>query len=359
MTTKQKITLYSLLALFFIVIYVLVAVKPLGKELKLIPQWKITITDKSLAVENASKKIPFQLGQILGYFTPEGEIALLTSYPFQGTISSSYWATYPADSKKTSVYTPDLVGLQQSPLFTIDRPGFPFFSEDRIYIFTPGGYGVAHYNPQGEEVWSFEGYAPITTFASSSSGTAIGYANGSLVTYTTEGELKQVFEPGGSQYPIILGTAISESGNFLACVSGIDQQRFVLTKETNGLNKVVFHTYLQGNLRIPVLVKFSSDEKLVYYSCYQGLGVVNTENYSHTMLPVKGQIVAIEESETTNITLVLTKNKDDYTVYLIENGDSIIGSFSYQAKSSFIVVDEDDLYIGKDVEILKLHVAQN
>ena len=77
------------------------------------------------------------------------------------------------------------------------------------------------------------------------------------------------------------------------------------------------------------------------------------------MLPVKGQIVAIEESETTNITLVLTKNKDDYTVYLIENGDSVIGSFSYQAKSSFIVVDEDDLYIGKDVEILKLHLAQN
>ena len=61
MTTKQKITLYSLLALFFIIIYVLVAVKPLGKELKLIPQWKITITDRALAVANASKKIPFQL----------------------------------------------------------------------------------------------------------------------------------------------------------------------------------------------------------------------------------------------------------------------------------------------------------
>ena len=43
----------------------------------------------------------------------------------------------------------------------------------------------------------------------------------------------------------------------------------------------------------------------------------------------------------------------------MENGDSVIGSFSYQAKSSFIVVDEDDLYIGKDVEILKLHLAQN
>ena len=100
-----------------------------------------------------------------------------------------------------------------------------------------------------------------------------------LVEIDNNGNIRQEFEPGGSTYPVILGAALAKSGKQFACVSGIDRQRFILNQKKNGFSKVVFHKYLETDQKEPVLVQFSSDEKVVYYNCSKGLGIVDCETY--------------------------------------------------------------------------------
>ena len=356
MNKKKRNIVFSIVGIIIVIIYIIISATPLGKEIEFQPQWTLSITSKPQGGITSNTKIfPFQLGQNLGYFTEKGTIVKLISYPFQGTISHKYWSTYSPDVQNIEIYSTNSVSQETpEPDFSINSSGFPFISDTRLYVFTPSGYGFESYSETGEKLWGFEGYAPIISFNSSVGGVAVGYADGSLYSFTPKGELQQEFIPGGSKYPIILGVAISNSGNQVACVSGIDSQRFVLTQEKNGLHKVVFHTYLEGNLRSPAMVKFSQDEKRVYFACNEGLGVVDCETYENTILSIKGKILAIEESPDINTTFVLSKVPTGFRISLIENATNIIGSFFYKAESSFITVANDSLYIGKDTEISKI-----
>ena len=60
-------------------LYIIFAFKLPGEELQLIPKWTISVTKSSQNPEIGSNKFAFKLGQILGYFTEEGEITLSES----------------------------------------------------------------------------------------------------------------------------------------------------------------------------------------------------------------------------------------------------------------------------------------
>lgn len=359
MKIKENIHIIIIASVGFLILYTLLAVRPLSQELQLTPQWTTSILHPVTSDVNENDvQIPFRLGQTIGYFTVNGDITLMESFPFQATISEDYRATYSQDASRIPVYEFGTPSNAEYPDFFIEGTGFPFFSEDRIYLFNPGGYGLAQYTKEDGRIWQFEHTAPIIAFDSSPAGTAVGYADGTIFTFTSTGELIQTFEPGGSTYPIILGTALSPSGEQLACISGIDQQRFVLTQQRNGVNKVVFHTYLEVDQREPVLVQFSKDESHVFYSAGNGLGLVNCTTFENKIMPVKGTILAIEECQTNNITCVLTKDKGHYNIYLIENKDILVGHFGFKANAAFINMQEGNLYVGRDTYISKIDITR-
>ena len=359
MKIKENIHIIIIASVGFLVFYSLLAVRPLSQELQLTPQWTTSILHPVTSTVNKTEtQIPFRLGQNMGYFTVNGEISLMESFPFQATISEAYRASYSQDASRIPVYEFGTASNAEYPDFFIEGTGFPFFSEDRVYLFNPGGYGLAQYTKEDGQIWQFEHTAPIVAFNSSPAGTAVGYADGTIYTFSSTGELVQTFEPGGSTYPIILGIALSSSGGQLACISGIDQQRFVLTQQRNGVNKVVFHTYLETNQREPVLVQFTKDENHVFYSAGNGLGIVNCFTFENKVIPVEGTILAIEECPTNNITCVLTRDKGRYNIYFIENRDVLVGHFGFKADAAFIDIQGGDLYVGRDTQISKINITR-
>lgn len=357
MKMKENVRFFVIAGCVFLLIYIFLAAKPLGEELSLSPIWTISVTDRQNALQEADSAesvLPFKLGQNMGYFTHSGKIAYLESYPFKASISSKYRAAYSPDAANIPIYAFD-AGLSAeenaAPAGIIQGSGFPFFVEDRIFLFMPGGFGISQHNPDGSQRWAFTNYVPVVSFSSSGAGTAVGFADGSIVVFSPNGEIRQVFEPGGSTYPVILGTALSESGTQLACVSGIDRQRFVLTQEKNGLSRVVFHTYLDADQREPVLVQFSKDEQKVFYSSSAGLGVVDCQSMNNKTIRLGGKILSIQELPHLNMTCVLSKDLDEYSVHFIEGFDNLVGSFSFEAETAFITTNEEYLFIGKNTEI--------
>lgn len=353
MQIKKNLRIIIIASLSFLLLYTFVAVRPLSKELQLTPQWTISILQSPAErVESAESVLPFRLGQTMGYFTQDGQIALLESFPFHSTISSTYRTAYAPDSSRIPVHSFD--SQKDEPDFYLEGAGFPYFSEDRMYILSPGGYGLSQHSREAGQLWQFEHSAPITTVSSSPAGTAVGYADGTVFIFSDTGELLQTFEPGGSGRSIILGAALSDSGSLLACVSGIDQQRFVLTQQRNGVNKVVFHTYLEGNLHEPVLVQFSDDEGKVFYACKNGVGIVDCRSFASTTIPLDGRLLAIQECPANKVVCILTKDGGRYNIYLIEGQGTLIGSFGFEASSAFIAIKDGGLYIGRDTTISKI-----
>ena len=155
-----------------------------------------------------------------------------------------------------------------------------------------------------------------------------------------------------------MGVASSNDGALSACVSGIDNQRFVLMKTSNGQTKIIFHEFLSGNLREQTFVKFSKDNSKVFYNEKNGLGAVDITTLKSSHISIEGKILAIEEMPDDNLFFVLTKADGVYRVYIIEDLDNLVGSYVFKGNSAFIFVDKNNLYTGVDSTITKIEVQR-
>ncbi|MDD6962095.1 MAG: hypothetical protein PUI64_04250 [Treponema succinifaciens] len=324
----------------------------MGHEIHFTPEWT---EDISHIQENSNntKKIPFKLSQNIGYFTPDGKIVSAITFPFKSTISEKWYAAFGASGTKTDFFFADgtLAG-------TINEAGFPFFDQDRIFVMQPGGTAFVKCDSEGKCEWNYEHYSPITAFSSSKNGTAAGYADGTVISFLPDGKIDQKFAPGGSNCDVILGVAISENGNRIACVSGQDQQRFIVAEKNGGHSKVIFHEYLENSISRQTLVKFNNNSDYVYYNGKDFLGIVNTKKSTSKKIPIKGKISQIEFSDDNELVFVLSKDEEKYTVTILESFIYPMASFSFEGECSFIKTYENSIFIGRNTKISKISISK-
>lgn len=341
------------LLIIFAVLYMIFAVKPVNRALQLEPQWTIDITDAQVKPSTTEKLLPFKLGTTMGYYTRDGTIAFLYPFDQKAVISPSYWARFSADAKQTPFFT--MEGEQSGVL---QRAGFPFFDENRIFLFHPGGNSFSAYEANGSETWTYEDYVPITTFSSTSAGSIAGFADGKLVAFDSQGNIIQSFYPNGSNYEIIFGAALSENGEYTACLSGVDAQRIVISQIGENQSKIIFHEYLENDLYEQTLVQFSFNSQYAFFNAKDTLVVVDIRKKSSVKIPIDGKILTITEVSDDDIYFVLSKNRNTYTVTMLTEGIYKMGSFSFEGSSAFLYSDNNDVYIGYDERISKIRLRQ-
>ena len=358
---KRRILLSSVAVLC--VVYIFAAARPLSREIHFVPGWTIdadksTRTDRIASVEEkseakAEKKadlIPFKLGQLAGYFTKNGRIVSRVTFPYKAAVSRSFYSLYETHSNPIQIFSPDGEKIAQ-----IEKTGFPFFDGDRIFLFLPGGGAFSSIARDGSVDWTYEGSSPVTAFSSSKSGILAGYADGTLISFDGGGKPLCTFFPGGSEIPVILGAAISNSGRLVAAVCGHDGQRMVLASLESGGAKVVFHKYFDEEVNTQMLVKFKSDDSQVYYSCSGGVGVLDCRTFRDTVIPISGTVLSIQEDEE-GTAFVLSRDSDEYAVSVIESGGIYSGSFSFEARTAFMSVDSGSLFVGHDSKISRIDI---
>ena len=351
MNPRKKKAIIFISCFLFIIHYLIFAAAPIDSTFKLNSKWSISLSDAPISYKDGG--IPFKTGQMLGYFSPDGTLNALTSFPFMASVSKDAWTTYGSDAEETAFYAPD-----GTLLGTIKEAGFPWLTDKGNYLFLPGGTGFDKLDSTGNSLWRYEDIAPITAFSNTSDGCIVGFADGKLVTFKNDGTIDYSIYPAGSNYEIILGVDISEQNNLTACVCGIDRQRFILFKNTDGQNKIIYHEYLENNLREQTFVKFSKDSDKVFINDYNGLGIIDCTTLMSKHIPIEGKIIAIEEQPENNMFFVLTKNDGSYSVYIFENPSSKVGSFSFNATNAFIITEGSELFIGADSTISKFEVTK-
>ena len=359
MKNKKNVIALIWVALAIVIIYAFIAFRLTKSEIQFLTKWTFSLDETTLPSES-EQLVSFRLGNTLGYFSPAGnfaykyEIPLLKTGKFaNASISSDYWTIFDNENPNFTICKPD-----GSKLVTISAQGNPFLQENRLFLFTKGGSSFIHYDLQGKELWRSEGYVPIISFSSSAEGTVVGYADGEIRCLTNSGDLAFSMYPGGSSYPVVLGVDISDSGEYVACVSGIDAQRFVLIRRNGNQQKVVFHEYLDGNVKENVNVYFTQDSNYVYYNFENSLGIVDCKKLTSKHLSVKGKVLKISEIPSENVAFVLSKQGEDCTITIIEGMSNILGTYEYKANNTFISAQDDKLFIGADDKISCIQVVK-
>lgn len=351
MKTKKSRLILILTTVFFIILYIVLSVTPITKEYQFNPEWKISVTSPIIN-KNTENNMYFKLGQSIGYFDKDGQISNFVSYPSRSAISNSYYCTYNVDSHNIPFYTFD--GNQAG---TINEYGFPFFDDDRIYVFLPGGASVTKCDSVGEKVWTYEGIIPITAFSSNSVSTILGYADGTINILDNEsGKTNISYLPGGSDFPVILGVDISNDNQYSASISGHSKQRFVLSKKENNQQKIIFHTFLDSDETSRTFVQFTNDSKLVLYNYGDKLGIYDLNDESNNIFTINTKIISMKELD--NIIILLGKKENLYSIYFIEKSKIMIGHFDFEADNAFIQSDKDMVYVGKDNSISKISITR-
>lgn len=352
MKQKKHIGLALFLILFISIIYIILAVKPLNKEYSFTPVWKISTANPVINNSETKQKSAFHLGQTLGYFDEDGNISLYKTFPSKVSISDSYFAVYDSEAKNTEFYNTD--GTKAG---VIEASGFPYFKDNLIYVFLPGGCSFSKCSDTGKIIWTFEGTFPITAFAAKENYTAVGLSNGTIKVLNNENGATEIdFAPGGSDYPVILGLDISEDGQYIASISGHNHQRFVLSHREENQQKIVYHKFFDHDSPYRTIIHFSKDGKRVFYNFYRGLGIYDLETKAEQTLSIKDKLISIEETD--DLTLLLGKEKNTYTVSVIDNTNTLEGAFSFTADSAFLHAADNNIYLGKDNSISKIQVTR-
>lgn len=341
------------------ILYITLAARHLPEEIQftpvLITDTELSDSDSSEAPVDFSDAIPFKLGQNIGYIDSNGNILNKLTFPYKASISSEAYVLYGTSSSNIDFFTPD--GKKAG---TIQGTGFPFFTEHKKYNLLPGGQSFAFLNDDGSEKWIYEGSTPITAFSSSTGGTVAGFADGSVIAFDDDGNIRQTYKPGGSSYEVILGAAISNSAKYTATLSGQNNQRFVISerisKDAGSSASIIFYKTMNEELNRQVLIRFSSDEKKVFYDCAGGLGIVDISKLRDSVLPISGKVLSIKESDSGKEFFILSKKDRLYTITVIEGFDVLAGTFSFEADCAFISTKGNSLFVGRDSKISKINI---
>lgn len=353
---KKKLNPVVSICVIFSLVYIFFAVKPLSKEIHFLTKWTIDANKVSPKLSDSKKseadeKIPFKLGQTAGYFTKDAKILSVFTFPYKAAISQNEYCTYGTSDSRISVYSNEGKKISE-----ISANGFPYFQEDRKFLMLPGGNSFAFLSQDSKILWTYENYVPITAFDSSENAIVTGYADGCILLFNNDGTVEQEFIPGGSEYPVILGVAVSKDAQMVASVSGQKQQRFVLAQKEGKSLKIAFHEYLEAETNSQCLVKFSKDSGHVYFAHKNCLGVVDTKKLTSKHIKIRGNILSINEAKDSRTVFVLSKEKNKYYVSVLQKSDIYAGNFNFTAESAFITVKENSLFVGKNSSISKIDI---
>ena len=357
MPLKDKIRLIAVGSLVIFLLYFLIASKPITKDLYFLPLWSSSVENEvdgftnkltNQEIENI-KVYPFLMKNKFGYFSDDGKVIMSREIMDKVSASSSYWCQYGTDAKETKIYNPfgNLVT-------TIKAIGFVHIVKDRIYLFMPGGYGLAEYSTKGERLWKYEHTATITAFHSNDKGVVLGYSDGRVAYLDKDGNEVFNFYPGGSAYQVISGVALSGDGKFIACVSGIEKQRVLLVHVMAHHYKIVKHEYLKGNLYRQVFVSFDNDSSCAIFESSDGIGIIDCKSYQIQFIGEKEKIVNVCDDK--KLITILTQENDRCKLIIIEKPFKKVATTTFNAYETFLLQDKNKLFIGSGLKISAVEI---
>jgi len=286
-------------------VYFFLAARPIPLENVLIPAWLNSVESGTPVYlggspaldgdDRSPQRIPFSLGNRFGYVSRDGLLSVNQVKKANVSLSRERWAEYEEEPGRIAIF--DNAG---EPVTVIENPrGYPFFLDGRTFLIGSEQNAISAIDENGAVSWTYEFAGPLTCVDSAAGLLLVGSLDGVAGLLDSGGKQVYSFEPGGSQYSVILGCAISHDGSRLALISGIDDQRFLVLEHfgpSAGDYKVVYHEFLGDGFRRPVYISFIEDDRWIVFERVGGLGFYEISSRKSGKVALHGDVYAIDHS---------------------------------------------------------------
>ena len=360
---KKKINIWIVLWIIIFTLYFFIAARPITEETVLIPKWLISIDSLNpIAIGNNSIKedhylIPFNLGNHFGYISSNGNFFINRIKNSMISLSEENWSEYETEPEKL------LINRNNGEILAvIDNPcGYPFFLDGRIFLIDSEQNSISEIDSRGSVLWRHQ-FASIITCVDAASGLLLaGSLDGILGVLEKNGKQIFSFNPGGSQYSVIVGCAISGDGKKIAVISGIDRQRFLfLERDRYGSSyNVVYHEYLEEGFRRPVYIEFIDDDQWVLFERKEGLGFYKIGSRKTEKLKLDGKITAIDNcGGGGQVFIIISLNEKSKKLIEIKMPDIVMLNAPFKSEGTFLSRKDSRLIIGGEQTLLAFDIEK-
>jgi hypothetical protein len=287
-----------LAALLLIVAYFLIFPYPLGREVVLRARWRVPLPAEGASVGgrvragagSAVPTAPFQLGDLYGFVSPDGELASLARTPFRVALSRRGSVAF-ARIGGTWI----LDGPSGQALASFSGDGYPLLSPDgdRILLVKTDLTGLRELEENGDPAWARDFPSLLTSVAIAGDWLAAGLLNGSVSLVDRRGAV--VFEdaPAGSRLAATFGVAVTVDGGHLAAVTGIEPQQLTLWRRSRDGYTASAHVPLGSDFRREVRMAFSVDGRSLACEAAAAAAIVDAASGSRSLVPLRGRVTGI------------------------------------------------------------------
>jgi hypothetical protein len=353
---KERRKYWFILGFLLFIIYFFVAGQPVPRETILIPRWLSSLETNysvDLDVENSpatsipdtgqEQLIPFQLGNRFGYVDSQGQFRINETKKGYVSQSELRWAEYEPIAEKIEIRGPG-----NEILSIIEHgQGYPLFLDGRTYLLGKQQNSLSLVDDEGKKLWTYDFPAPLTSIDAAAGLILTGSLDGAIELLNMEGKRVFFFVPGGSRLSVILSCRISQDGNMLAFISGIDDQRFLLLEKSGESYLIVYHEFLEDGFRQAVHMAFVDNDSRIVFERKGGLGVYEIRTRQSIRLPLPGNVIALDETGSNGLLFAITSlGGRQKNLALIRLPENLILQAPFKSETAFLSRRGSCLYVG-------------
>jgi hypothetical protein len=341
---------FATLFLIILLIFLLFPIST-GKEYFLIPERIVTLDD--LTPDDVSTKlgtVSFSLNDYFGFFTEDLEISYIDKKKYKVAIGDSSFINY---SK-----IPDILDIQNSlgeGQSIIETKGYPLIRGNRIVVLSDSF--VSLYDLEGHLYWKKEILSLITSLSVSDKSVLIGYLDGICELINISGKKEFSFRPGGSRIEAIYSAAVSGDGQYIAIISGLDPQRFILLQYRKGEYKPVYHKELDQEFRRSIDMYFSQDDSMVFFENSQGVNIFDVNLKTLVQAGNGGSLKKIYKDNERDLFSLLLATGSGGILNILTSGNRTVLSKNFPSNELFFTKRDDRYYIGSDNVLMYLKLV--
>ena len=349
-----------LIAILALVLYIFLCSEPLSPELSAIPRWKTVLYSSggenpasgSASGSQVTQQIAFLSGGRFGYFHADGTVAYMSESKGNVAISDASYISIPVNG------TGGILKSSNNVEIAALKAVSPFFVSGRLYSAKADGTGVTSFDEHGLERWSYIFPCQISAFASGEALSVGGTIDGWLEGVDKNGKKVFSFSPGGSRLPVILGAAVSGSGDWIAAVSGIDRQRLVVLGRGGADYRVMSHRFLESDFREPIRIVIMEDDTHVLYRRNDGVGVWSVDGKVDEVLPVLAEDFEVSIDPDHRIALLAARQGKAKSITVFRTPSTLLGTINLPDSSDFIRIQGSSIYFGGPTWIARLDLVE-
>jgi len=339
---KNKKTLLGFIFPVVLLIALFVLPANLQKESYYKTAWYVSLEElKPFALPeqtlNNAALIPFVTANRIGYITQNGTLVMNLERMNGSIIDKNKWSQW------NSVGDEKLIKNIDGITSKIPAHEIPFFQRNRIFSVSTDVLRLTEYSKDGKVLWNYQLPCHVSAFSVNDSLVACGLVNGDIVILDNKGNEISYTKIGGSRIEVILGLAISSSGNYIAAITGIDQQRIIILERGQKNYRIVKHKYLTSNFRNQVNIYITADENYVLYKDMSGIGVYGIKRNENIVLPIPVDTFNIYEGHEGLGICLVADFMHERIVYIMNMPQTIVGKIILPARNTFFTLQDNAL----------------